>query len=93
MPAVLNDPCAGHVVTMLAVFISSYKHVQNPYLVGKLVEVAYVFNPAVQPNTKSLSDQLLHHPLTVDHFVPALMQFYTGALSSVCTMYNKSVLC
>ena len=91
MPQVLNDACASEIVTMLAVFISSYKYIQNPYLVAKLVEVAYIFNPAVQPHTKALNDQLLHHPLTLDHFVPALMQFYTGKPSSLLFLATRNV--
>ena len=64
--------------TLVVVFISSYGYLQNPYLAAKLVEIMYVINPAVQPNTRKLSDLLLSLPLAVDHLVPALMSFYTG---------------
>ena len=65
---------------MMLVFVCSSNYISNPYLSAKLVEVMYVLNPAVQPNTAKISDMLLNNPLAIDHLVPALMRFYTGRL-------------
>lgn len=78
MPQVLDDPSMKHIMTLLVVFVCSPHYISNPYLVAKLVEVIFVFNPAIQPRAEKLSQMLLTHPLAMQSLVPALMQFYTG---------------
>ena len=78
MSGVTADAAMSEIVRLLVVFICSYSYLQNPYLAAKFVEIMFVFNPAVQPNTAKLNDMLLNHPLAIDHLVPALMSFYTG---------------
>ncbi|XP_064611043.1 ubiquitin conjugation factor E4 B-like [Liolophura sinensis] len=77
MPQVLDDPSMKHIMTLLVVFVCSPQYISNPYLVAKLVEVIFVFNPAIQPRAEKLSQMLLTHPLAMQSLVPALMQFYT----------------
>ena len=72
------DQHTTDIFNLLLVFVCSFQYISNPYLTAKLVEVMYVFNPAVQSNTAKLSDALLNNPLAIDHLVPALMNFYTG---------------
>ena len=78
MPPVLNDQYVRDIVSLLLVIVCSSSYISNPYLVAKMVEVMFVVNPAVQQNTKQLCEMMLDHPLTGDHLVPALMNFYTG---------------
>ena len=78
LPGILEDQHTADIMHMLLVFVCSSQYISNPYLSAKLVEVMYVLNPAVQPNTAKISDMLLNNPLASDHLVPALMSFYTG---------------
>ncbi len=43
-------------------------------------QVLFVINPAVQRNTEKLNDMVLSHRLAMEYLVPALMNFYTGAV-------------
>ena len=78
MPQILADTNMQDIVTLLVVFVGSAHYLSNPYLLAKLVEFMFVINPSVQPRTAKLNDQVLSHPLALDHLVPALMKFYTG---------------
>lgn len=91
MPIVFSDPATPDVLTMIVVFLCSYKYIQNPYLIAKFVEIAFMLNPAVQPGLNRIHDMLLSHPLATEHLVPALVNFYsdiesTGASSE---FYDK----
>ena len=84
------------VITLVLVFTCSYGYMQNPYLAAKLVEIMYVINPAVQPNTRKLGDLLLSMLLAVEHLVPALMSFYTGKtlyVTSLCVLADIETTC
>lgn len=89
MPTVLEDPCIDVLIRLLIVFVCSNKYVNNPYLVAKLVEVMFYFNPSVQPRMESLHEKLLLHDLSRQHLAPALMQFYTGSV--IMSMKNTHV--
>ena len=78
MPPVLEDPSTDSLIRLLIVFVCNNKYVTNPYLVAKLVEVMFYFNPSVQPRMEGLHEKLLVHELSREHLAPALMQFYTG---------------
>jgi len=78
MPPVLNDQYVSDLISLIVIIVCSSNYISNPYLVAKMVEVMFVVNPAVQPNTRHLCDMILDHALVADHLVPALMKFYTG---------------
>ena len=48
MPQVLDDPATDRILQLLIVFVCSPGYTNNPYLVAKLVEVMFYFNPSVQ---------------------------------------------
>jgi ubiquitin conjugation factor E4 B len=78
MPHVLEDPATDKVIQLLIVFACSAHYANNPYLVAKLVEVMFYFNPNVQPRMEKIHERLLLHDLSREFLAPALMQFYTG---------------
>lgn len=96
-PGVMIDTYIHDIISMIVVFVCSYGYLQNPYLAAKLVEIMYVINPAVQPNTTKLNETLLNHSLAVRHLVPALMSFYTGRWhligSAPCHLITSQVIC
>ncbi|WAR13927.1 UBE4B-like protein [Mya arenaria] len=53
MPQALEDPCTDRLLQLLIVFVCSPGYVNNPYLLAKLVEVMFYFNPAVQSTGSS----------------------------------------
>lgn len=77
MPNVLEDPATDKVIQLLIVFTCSAHYSNNPYLVAKLVEVMFYFNPNVQPRMEKIHERLLLHDLSREFLAAALMQFYT----------------
>ncbi|XP_052821362.1 ubiquitin conjugation factor E4 B-like [Mya arenaria] len=82
MPQALEDPCTDRLLQLLIVFVCSPGYVNNPYLLAKLVEVMFYFNPAVQPRMDKIHERLLLHDLSREFLAPALMQFYTDIEST-----------
>ncbi|XP_071945537.1 ubiquitin conjugation factor E4 B-like [Antedon mediterranea] len=76
-PNTLQDTCLPTVITFLVVFVSSANYIRNPYLLAKLIEVLFVLNPAIQDKTKQVFQDITLHPMSADHLVPALMNFFT----------------
>ncbi|XP_053378562.1 ubiquitin conjugation factor E4 B-like [Mercenaria mercenaria] len=77
MPHVLEDPATDKVIQLLIVFTCSAHYSNNPYLVAKLVEVMFYFNPNVQPRMEKIHERFLLHDLSREFLAAALMQFYT----------------
>ncbi|KAL4221583.1 Ubiquitin conjugation factor E4 B [Mactra antiquata] len=77
MPHVLEDPAIDKVIQLLVVFVCSANYSNNPYLMAKLVEVMFSFNPNVQPRMEKIHEKLLMHDLSREFLASALMQFYT----------------
>ncbi|KAM7126953.1 LOW QUALITY PROTEIN: ubiquitin conjugation factor E4 B-like [Molossus nigricans] len=90
-PQVLYEPCTQGIVMFLIVMLCNQNYIQNPYLVAKLVEVMFMTNPAVQPQTQKFFEMIENHPLSTKLLVPSWMKFYkdvehTGA---TCEFYDK----
>nr|KAF6472833.1 ubiquitination factor E4B [Molossus molossus] len=90
-PQVLYEPCTQGIVMFLVVMLCNQNYIQNPYLVAKLVEVMFMTNPAVQPQTQKFFEMIENHPLSTKLLVPSWMKFYkdvehTGA---TCEFYDK----
>ncbi|CEI90732.1 hypothetical protein RMCBS344292_05047 [Rhizopus microsporus] len=85
-----HDQLAAFILT----FLRNTKYVKNPYLKAKLVEVLFFFTfPIARGIPGELEAILNSHPLSLEHLVPSLMNFYveveqTGASSQFYDKFN-----
>ncbi|KAI9269014.1 ubiquitin elongating factor core-domain-containing protein [Phascolomyces articulosus] len=82
------------IVAFIITFLRNSKYIKNPYLKAKLVEILFFFTyPLGKGIPGELEPMLNSHPLSLDHLVPSLMNFYveveqTGASSQFYDKFN-----
>lgn len=81
-------------VAFIITFLKNAKHVKNPYLKAKLVEVLFFFTYPIARGVPGELEAILNsHPLALEHLVSSLMSFYveveqTGASSQFYDKFN-----
>lgn len=76
-------------VAFIITFLKNAKHVKNPYLKAKLVEVLFFFTYPIARGVPGELEAILNsHPLALEHLVSSLMSFYVGK----CKMFLARII-
>ncbi|CAG8708529.1 9385_t:CDS:10, partial [Acaulospora morrowiae] len=92
VPKVALTSSRDELVIFIITFLNSSTYIKNPYLKAKLVEILFHYT-LYGENEGGIGAILLTHPISLNHLMPSLMQFYveveqTGAHTQFYDKFN-----
>lgn len=88
---VIRNMVLDELIYFIIVIICSSKHIGNPYITAKYIEIFFLVCPSVTKEATFLHQRLVNCPLAKGNMMKALMHFYTEIESTGATseFYDK----